>query len=366
MLFAQPKLIPYLKKDKWGFCNAKKKLIIPAEYDSVEPFQEGFALVEKGGKYAFVDENGKILNNTWYKMAESFSEGLAAVKNETNSYGYIDKGGITIIPFQYKTAASFVEGLAQAGDYGDMYVIDKKGNKISSTYDFIGSYNNGFAAYDAGTDNWGFLNRKGEAIGNDYYYSVGDFGKEGLAAVKSGEGGQLLGFIDTSGKVVISCQYENAWMSGFSEGLAAVSKDGKYGFIDTKGNWVVEAQYAYAVGFHEGLSCVFLNGRCGFIDKKGKVVVPIKYRASIEGDFNFYFNNGLAGIFDPEKGKLGFINKKGKVVLPFIYNYNGSYVHFRNDGIVLLPTPENYMRGAYIDKKGNKYWEGVEVPAAED
>ncbi len=30
-----PKLIPYRKADKWGFCDENKNLIIPVKYDSV-------------------------------------------------------------------------------------------------------------------------------------------------------------------------------------------------------------------------------------------------------------------------------------------------------------------------------------------
>ena len=316
----------------------------------------------KDDKYGLIDEDGKILNDTWYDYAEPFSDGLAVVKNNKGFYGYLDRKGNNPIPFQYNTATSFSEGLAQAGDNSSMYVIDIKGNKISYLYNYIGSYNNGFAPYNTDLNEWGFLDRNGQPVGNENYYEVGNFSKEGLAAVKSSDFDQMVGFIDTTGKLIIPFQYENAWIPTFSEGLAPVSKDGLYGFINTIGEWVIKPQYAYAVGFHEGLSCVFLNGRCGFIDKKGKVVIPIQYKASIEGDFNFYFSNGLAGIFDPEKGKLGFINKKGKTVIPFKYNYLGSYIRFGKDGLAKVPTPENYLYSGFINKKGKQYWEGIPAP----
>ena len=48
------------------------------------------------------------------------------------------------------------------------------------------------------------------------------------------------GFIDTTGKLVIPCQWDDT--GSFSEGLAWVKKDGKWGVIDTKGNIVFGVQ----------------------------------------------------------------------------------------------------------------------------
>ncbi len=42
----------------------------------------------------------------------------------------------------------------------------------------------------------------------------------------------------------------------FSEGLAAVKKNGKFGFIDTKGELIIPCQFSYACAFFEGLSIV--------------------------------------------------------------------------------------------------------------
>jgi hypothetical protein len=67
----------------------------------------------------------------------------------------------------------------------------------------------------------------------------------------------------------------------------------------------------YTFGFSEnGLAKVELNGKWGFVNAKGEVAVPIKY------DYLSYFrDNGLArGRID---GKTGSINEKGEVVIPF-------------------------------------------------
>ena len=77
---------------------------------------------------------------------------------------------------------------------------------------------------------------------------------------------------------MIPCKYDYAY--SFSEGLAGVEINGKWGFIDKRGNEVIPCKYDYSNNgyfFSEGLAGVKLNEKCGFIDKKGKEVVPCKY-----------------------------------------------------------------------------------------
>lgn len=61
----------------------------------------------------------------------------------------------------------------------------------------------------------------------------------------------------------------------FSEGMAAVRKDNKFGFINTKGELVIPCQYLYVGPFKEGLACVVKDENetniC-FIDSNGKVL----------------------------------------------------------------------------------------------
>ena len=58
-------------------------------------------------------------------------------------------------------------------------------------------------------------------------------------------------------ETVISPQYEDA--EPFSEGLAAVKRDGKWGYIDTEGQTVIPFQYERAYDFSEGYAVVSPN-----------------------------------------------------------------------------------------------------------
>jgi hypothetical protein len=85
----EPQLIPYRKKDKWGFCTADKKIVIDCEYDVGSEFSEGLAIVTKNNKYGFVNKKGHLVIPLIYSYLNGFSENFsAAVKEE--GYGFID------------------------------------------------------------------------------------------------------------------------------------------------------------------------------------------------------------------------------------------------------------------------------------
>lgn len=138
------------------------------------------------------------------------------------------------------------------------------------------------------------------------YYQAGAF-SEGLAAVQMNN---KWGFVDKTGKEVIPLQYDGA--SFFSNGLAAVEKNSKWGFIDKNGKEIISLQYSGAGDFCEGLAAVLKNGKIGYIDTTGKEVIPCTY------DDALGFLEGLAKV--KKGGKWGFIDQTDKEVISFQYD----------------------------------------------
>jgi len=165
-------------------------------------------------------------------------------------------------------------------------------------------------------------------------------------------------------------KYDNA--TDFSEGMAAVKVNGKWGFIDTTGKMVIAPQFnpsqpQFNAHFSEGLVAVNTTSgliagketndpgstRWGFADKSGKIVIPIKYEA------NYYspphFSEGLAVISGRFIGttiatfglhsKYGFIDKTGKLVIP--QNYDDASDFY--EGLASVKVGEKY---GFIDKTG--------------
>ncbi len=76
-------------------------------------------------------------------------------------------------------------------------------------------------------------------------------------------------------------------------------------------------QYDFLSGFSEGFAAVKLNGKWGFIDTDGNEICPIKY----ECPFIPQFSEGYAGVGIPDGNflKFGYINAKGEEVCRFEY-----------------------------------------------
>lgn len=137
------------------------------------------------------------------------------------------------------------------------------------------------------------------------------------------EMGGKWGFIDEKGNIIVEPKY--SCVMPFSEGLAAVTNgsmfEGPYGFIDKTGTMVIQPKFSFVQHFSEGLAAVcegkcdvqpFCEGNWGFIDKSGNYVIPPKY------DTVGSFSNGSAS-FRINKNHYyldveGRIDKTGKVL----------------------------------------------------
>jgi tetratricopeptide (TPR) repeat protein len=113
------------------------------------------------------------------------------------------------------------------------------------------------------------------------YLGVGSFA-DGMAWVaRNGTSNWLA--IDKTGAVMIPPGYDD--VRPFRRGLAAVSRDGRWGAVNAVGDEVVPLAYdgfataladgRYIDGFNdEGLAVVILDGRKGVVDRTGHVLVP--------------------------------------------------------------------------------------------
>ncbi len=174
---AQPYTIDYtfehshnsrIKQDgKFGLIDRNKTVIIPAIYEEVTDFSNGYARVVKSGKVGFVnlkaeeiipciyDKDEQIITGAVviYTMNQKenvisidvttddrrlgFNEDLVCVI-QNGRYGFINKENEIIIPFQYDGADNFYDSIAiikQNDKYG---AIDKTGKiVIPVVYDLL-------------------------------------------------------------------------------------------------------------------------------------------------------------------------------------------------------------------------------------
>ena len=126
--------------------------------------------------------------------------------------------------------------------------------------------------------------------------------------------------------------------AGYSEGLAAVRLNGKWGYIDEQRNMVIPCRFEYVYDFSEGLARVKLNGKWGYVNKQGNTEISFRY------DFAYDFSEGLAAV--KLNDKYGYIDRQGDTVIPCRYNYV-------NDFSAGLARVNLKKKWGYINKRGD-------------
>ncbi|MHC1718667.1 MAG: WG repeat-containing protein [Acidaminococcaceae bacterium] len=152
----------------------------------------------------------------------------------------------------------------------------------------------------------GFIDIKGDVIIPLQFAEVGEF-SEGLAAAQDVESGKW-GYIDRIGTFIISPQFRTAGF--FSEGLAGVRIEDSDGwFINHSGELVIQGYDGGSV--QNGLVPVRKQGKTIFTDKSGKEIFAVPGEA-------WPVNGGLIAFM--KNGRMGFVDNQGIVVIKPLYH----------------------------------------------
>lgn len=167
--------------------------------------------------------------------------------------------------------------------------------------------------------------------------------------------GRKLGFIDNKGHEAIRPQfsdYANVQyfpdLPRFSEGLAAVSENGRYGYIDCSGKFVISPKFSSARAFSGGVAAVRelshgeTAGRVLWIDRTGRAVYAGKVR-HVATDFH----DGFLLLADEKSGwEPGYVDSHFNWVIPARPLFRGPF----HDGFAVFGVGEVIDRKfGYID-----------------
>lgn len=171
-------------------------------------------------------------------------------------------------------------------------------------------------------------------------------------------------YIDTEGNEIPQCHYEYA--KDFSEGLAAVRKDGKYGYINTKGEVVLPFKYSEADCFGDSLAAVYKDGKYCYINREGVEVISIpKNEDEYAETILTPFCEDLAFVIKPngweyfeyyaidKTGKKLFEGKLGGWCAEEGGRFNADYIPKIQNGEVYVPS-EDYDTYDVYNKQGQK------------
>lgn len=266
----------------YGYIDKMGNEVIPAKFSIAGDFKNGIASVDLD---KYIDKTGKLLSNNDLKTHDEI-----VIFSQDEKMGLKHLNGKIVVPCKYDIVQNFSEGMAAVCEETLWGYVDSLGNNIiPCLYRSINYYDNGVM------DDWGEYGSPDEA--NDFH--------EGLVLVMRN---RMAVFFNKQGKTVIPFVYKRA--KDFSEGFAAVKTTQKWGFVDKEGNNVIPCRYDTVASFKEGLAAAVKNGKCGYVNANGQEIVPFIFDKPEDYEPLNDFHEGLAIV--KKNGAFGYVDKEGK------------------------------------------------------
>ncbi len=297
--------------------------------------------------------------------------------------GFINSNGKLVVEPKYKHAS------ASSCGYALVCIDNSKHQK--DYYDFLG---NKFE--DKDNYIYTYINEKGEECFG-YFDDASSFSEDGLAEVQDKESNRYI--IDTDGNIVAKLDEMSYPYNGFGScDLAPVwsGKHKNYGYMNKKGEFVIEPVFMAAHKFYDGLAAVSHDNTLKYINYDGEIVIdtgikeghrlmdpyyvaepncdfsdgiarltPGKYMdvngnilPNLENGYGMY-KEGLISVFDSEQ-KMGYADITGETVIPCEYRLardfeNGLALVFTYDE---LPYYDTDVLRDYFEEELNCYYYG--------
>lgn len=164
-----------------------------------------------------------------------------------------------------------------------------------------------------------------------------------------------LAFIDNWDSLNAGEKFDRIDLSKGNTLIPAQNDYKKYGYINTKGQWVIQPQFNWAANFANGLAAVekersITGDSYAYINTQGQTIIPTGQYYNVHD----FADNGLATAQIREGDDVVFIDKQGNIMTT-VRDSRGAKV-FGNNGLVPLEAEDKNCRKklwGYADTSGN-------------
>ncbi|MCA9816390.1 MAG: WG repeat-containing protein [Candidatus Obscuribacterales bacterium] len=323
----------------FAFIDRTGKVVITGPFLNVESFKNGRARA-KLGHYGFINKKWTVISTPLYRPTDAVvhRDGTIVKRNKLSEAGEtsacIQSVGNGDLSFMRRGRIECEDLLAslkskqppksltpfQAGKYGRWGYKDENGDIfLAPIFSKAGNFYDGISKLDFEISKK-ISSAKYEVLKN----AVEKAKKEGLAnspevarAKERLTEFDTLTYITSNAKLLVP---PNRYQAGkdFSESIAAVKANGKWGFIDATGQEIIKPQYDAVSSFRHQLAAVEKDGKYGYIDTQNRTRIPFHFKIAKQ------FKDGLAPASEDGRN-WGFIGTDGefkikptfKMVFPF-------------------------------------------------
>ncbi len=267
------------KAGKFSYYNpAARSYMAAGPFDAAQSYEKGYAMVANGGKTGLLDVNGKLILPMEYDgiVYDQFQNKVVFRTVKNGKEGIADAQGKVLVPNDYDQINPALPGYLKVKKNGKYAILRTSGVPVTDfVYDFLSSSFDfpdapEWPAMVSQKGKFGLIDEKGEEVFSARLKEIGYIGN-GLYA---GRDGKSLLLINTAGKPT-ALSYEE--IHSFGDGMAAVKKGGKWGYITPAAEEKIKPQYEEAALFHHKLAAVKTKGKWGVINRMGKTVLPAEY-----------------------------------------------------------------------------------------
>src|ERR1700733_12030554 len=266
-----------------GLCGAVNRdgsVAVPSRYDWVGTFSDTRAAVRAGGLYGFVDEAGHEIVKPQYRIVGDYKFGFAQIDVDGKS-GLIDRDGKMAIEPKYGLIEAIGPDRFRVSEARQLGGIiggeDFSGTRVEFTAS--GGVRVSFSGLFLGPGNIAadVIDMSEQRIEPPAAPWTPKFDKDDLS-VRWVQRDKLWGLARSDGSWLIEPKFQHA--GALADGLARVTVDGKVGFIDRKGDFVIEPVFDKVGEFERGLDRTWAerDGSVGVIDKTGIWVFQTNYQ----------------------------------------------------------------------------------------
>lgn len=260
-----------------GLCGAVRRdgtVAIQPRYDWVGTFSENRAAVRVGGLYGFVDEEGREVVKPQFRIVEDYKFGFAQVDVDGKS-GLIDRDGKMAIEPKY----GFIRAIGS-----DRFAVTERRQLggMAGGENFSGS---GVLFTPSGG-----ISLTGLSLGSGNIEGTMNFADE---------------VVDMSGRRIESYLPHAPVFDRDDPSIRWVQREELWGLARTDRSWLVEPKFRYPSALMDGLALVSVNDKFGFIDRSGSFVIPPVF------DKAERFTRGFGRTAAEQDNVVGVIDKSG-------------------------------------------------------
>lgn len=312
--------------DKYGYIDKEGKTIVPPIYDYTDlhyitgnDLLVKVTLKDKMGVFDIKQQ--KVIIPLVYDYISNYTDSSILQVSKNGLNGLYDISGKLLCPVKYKDIIPFdtVYSYLKAKDTSKVELLNNRTHELTKL-----PWDTAFVAYE------GHLMLVWEH-GKSFIYDI-EKKQRVEGAYSKGGYPEYLGY--------------------FVNHRASIMKNKKFGYIDPKGDFVIQPKYDYISNFHKGVAAVY---QCldtanriykyGYVDSTGREIVPVIYDVP-EQIVQRFSEEAFFGEEDAETlvlmkndGRRGLAGLNGRIILPVNY-----------DNI----SPEKHGKG-YLVQQGDKF-----------